>query len=134
MNTILPKPARKQELTERKVRSILTDVQLIATVAQVAENRWRNNLFDANLKDNTLRNFNRQIYTGARGIMQNLSLRFRLKDPDELEYEFAAEIDRVLSFFSLLPAETISGIMDRLEGEMDMIKKGAINGQAEGTH
>lgn len=117
----LPKPTRKQELTDDKVTRILTDVQFIATVAQLAENRWRNNLFDANLRSNTMRNFNRQIYVAARSIKQELAMRFNAKDPDELEYEMAAEMDRVVSFFCMLPAGLISSIMDRLEEEKRLL-------------
>lgn len=107
----------KQQLTPERVTAILEDVQFIATVAQLAENRFQNNLIDTNLRGGNMPNFARQIRQGAEGIKRELSIRYRLKDREELAYDMAAEMDRVVSFFCLLKGEAISHIMDVLEAE-----------------
>lgn len=116
---MIPKPIRKQELTEERVVKILKDVQFIGTVAQLVENKWRNNLFDTDLRSQTLKNFNRMIYNGAQGVKRELSSKYRLHEPDELEYEIAPEMERVLDFFCTLPAEATSEIMDKLEHDFN---------------
>lgn len=113
--TTIPKPVRKQELTPERVKSLLEDVQFMGTIIQLLENRWRNNLFDVNLRSQTMKNFNRQIFNGIQGLKRELHAKFRLKQPDELEFEMATEMDRVISFFCLLPAESIDIIMTSLE-------------------
>ncbi|MBE8712559.1 hypothetical protein [Sphingobacterium hungaricum] len=114
---IIPKPTIRAELTEKREYAILKDVQFIGTIAQLVENRWRNNLFDSNIKDQTLKNFSAQIYKGAQGVKNSLKGKFNLKEPDELEFELATSMDRVVSFFCLLPSELVNSIMDKLEAE-----------------
>lgn len=115
---MIPKPVRKQELTEARMLELLRDVQFMGVIVQLLENRWRNNLFDVNLRSQVMKNFNRKIYEGTQGLKRELHAKFRLKEPDELEFEMAAEMDRVVSFFSLLPAKTIDQIMTELEKQM----------------
>ena|SRR5699024_8655131 len=115
MKIKIPKPVKKQELTEEKKKAILRDVQFIGVLSQLIENRWRNNLFDANLNNSILRNFNRQIIFGALGLKKNLWSKYKLKDVEELEFEMSPAMDRVVSFFSMLPTDSVDLIMDKLE-------------------
>ena len=107
----------KQPLTPQRITALLTDVQFIATVAQLVENRYQNNLVDTNLRGGNMPNFARQIRQGAEGIKRELSVRFKLKDREELTYDMAAEMDRVVSFFCMLRGDAIAQIMDVLEAE-----------------
>lgn len=119
---IIPKPAIRVKLTPQREFNILKDVQFIGTIAQLVENRWRNNLFDSEVKDQTLKNFSAQIYKGAQGMKNSLKQKYNLKDADELEYDMASAMDRVVSFFCLLPHQLVENIMDKLEAEKRAIE------------
>ena len=117
---------RKQPLTPDRITALLADVQFIATVAQLVENRFQNNLVDVNLRGTPMANFARKIRESAEGIKRELSTRFRLKDRDELTYDMAAEMDRVVSFFCMLRGDAIATIMDVLEAEhKELMEKAA---------
>ncbi|MCY4781423.1 hypothetical protein ORI89_17320 [Sphingobacterium sp. UT-1RO-CII-1] len=120
--TVIPKPRAKVKLTKAREYAILKDVQFIGTVIQVVQNKWRENLFDTELRGQTLKNFSNQIYKGAHGMERELRTKFNLNDPEELEYELATSMDRVISFFCLMPSGLINSIMDRLEAEKRAIE------------
>ncbi|SUJ18918.1 Uncharacterised protein [Sphingobacterium spiritivorum] len=124
VRTIIPKPKVKQQLTDERKHALLCDVQFMGIIIQLIENRWRNNLFDVNLNNQTLKNFSGQVFRGVQGMKREMSAKFNLKDPDELEYDMCTSMDRVVSFFSLLPAELVDKIMDGLEkGKIDLDKQ-----------
>ncbi|PVH26263.1 hypothetical protein [Sphingobacterium corticibacter] len=120
----VPKPKARQPLTDERKYALLCDVQFMGIVIQMIENRWRNNLFDVNLGNQTLKNFSSQVYRGIQGMKREMTAKFNLKHPDELEYEMSAAMDRAVSFLSLLPAELVDKIVDGLEqGQNEMIKQ-----------
>lgn len=124
VRAIIPKPKVRQPLTDQRKHALLCDVQFMGVIIQLIENRWRNNLFDVNLNNQTLKNFSALIFRGVQGMKREMSIKFKLKNPDELEYDMSASMDRVVSFFSLLPAELVDKIMDGLEqGKIDLDKQ-----------
>lgn len=55
-------------------------------------------------------------------MKNSLMHKYNLKDADELEYDMASAMDRVVSFFCLLPHQLVDNIMDRLEAEKRTIE------------
>lgn len=124
----IPKPRSRVSLTTEKELAILKDVQFISTVMQLVLNRWHANLFDAHLSGQALKGFSRQIYNAAEGMRREIGMKFNSKDKDEFEFELATSMDRVVSFFCLLPAPLIDSIMDSLEAEKRRIEEQATSG------
>lgn len=118
-----PKPKVRQSLSEDRVRGILTDVQFMSIVAQLIENRFQYNMIDVNLRNPVYRNSARQIMTAADRIKKEISLRFNLINKEALEYDVSEQLDRVITFFMMLPAETIDEIMTDLEKQMEEMKQ-----------
>ncbi|WP_282638066.1 hypothetical protein [Sphingobacterium thalpophilum] len=119
-----PKPAFMQPLTSARKHALLCDVQFMGSIAQLLENRWRNNLFDTNLESFALRNYSVQIYRAVQGMKMEMAKKFNVTDQDELEYDMIPVLDRVVSFFCLLNAELATKIMDGLEqGQAAIIKE-----------
>ena len=54
------------------------------------------------------------VFKGAQGMESEISTKFNLKEPDELEYDMASAMDMVVSFFCLLPHQLVDNIMDKL--------------------
>lgn len=120
----VPKPRQKQPLTDERKHSLLCDAQFIGSIVQLVQNRWMNNMFDVNLNNQTMKNFANQIFRGSQGLKKELLSKFNLKNPEELEYDMATALDRVVSFFCLLDADLANKIMDGLEqGQQELIKK-----------
>ncbi|MFC3353739.1 hypothetical protein [Sphingobacterium zeae] len=120
----IPKPAAKQQLSQERKHALLCDVQFMGSIAQILENRWRNNLFDTNLESAALRNFSVQIYRSVQGMKIEMAKKFNVINQDELEYDMIPVLDRVVSFFCLLDAELANKIMDGLEqGQVELIKE-----------
>lgn len=99
------------------------DVQFMSIVAQLIENRFQYNMIDANLRNPVYRNSARQIVTAADRIKKEISLRFNLINKEALEFDVSDQLDRVIAFFMMLPAETIDEIMTDLEKQMEEIKQ-----------
>lgn len=121
----LPKAVRYNPLSEDRIKNILTDVQMISVIAYIAENRWRNHLFDTKITDPRLRNYNRMIYNGATGIKKALSETYKLNNGDYLEEIMATALDRVLYLCTTLKPEIINTIADSLERELKILDDAA---------
>lgn len=113
----------KQTINPERVKGILTDVQFMSIVAQLIENRFQYNMIDVNLRNPVYRNSARQIMTAADRIKKEISLRFNLINKEALEYDVSEQLDRVITFFMMLPAETIDEIMTDLEKQMEEMKQ-----------
>lgn len=122
----IPGTKVKQTLSEKRAKGILMDVQFMSIVAQLIENRFHYNMIDANLRNPVYRNSARQIVTAADRIKKEISLRFNLINKEALEYDVSEQLDRVITFFMMLPAETIDEIMTDLEKQLEEVRKEAI--------
>lgn len=116
-------PRIKQTLTDKRIKGILMDVQFMAVISQLIENRFQYNLFDANLRNPIYRNNARQIITSAGRIKKEISNRFKLVKQEELEHDVSIQLDRVISFFMMLPADAIDEIMSGLERQLEEARK-----------
>lgn len=116
-------PRIKQTLTDKRIKGILMDVQFMAVISQLIENRFQYNLFDANLRNPIYRNNARQIITSAGRIKKEISNRFKLVKQEELEHDVSIQLDRVISFFMMLPADAIDEIMSGLERQLEEVRK-----------
>lgn len=116
-------PRIKQTLTESRIKGILMDVQFMAVISQLIENRFQYNLFDANLRNPIYRNNARQIITSAGRIKKEISSRFKLVKQEELEHDVSIQLDRAVSFFMMLPADAIDEIMSGLERQLEEARK-----------
>lgn len=121
MKTIIRKPS--QTISPDRIKGILTDVQFMAVVAQLVENRFQYHLVDANLRNPVYRNSARQIMNAAGRIKKEIAFNFNLINKDALEYDVSIQLDRALSFFMMLPAETIDEIMTDLEEQLEEARK-----------
>lgn len=119
----IPGTKVKQTLSEKRAKGILTDVQFMAVVSQLIENRFQYNLFDANLRNPIYRNNARQIITSAGRIKKEISSRFKLVKQEELEHDVSIQLDRAVSFFMMLPADAIDEIMSGLERQLEEARK-----------
>lgn len=116
------KPKARISLSNERLRAILKDAQFMAIVAQLIENRYQYNMFDANLRNPVYRNSARQIMQATSRIKRELGLKFKLVKQEELEFEVSDELDRVISFFMMLPADIIDEIMTDLETHFTSLK------------
>lgn len=113
----------KQTISPERIKGILTDVQFMAVVAQLVENWFQYHLVDANLRNPVYRNSARQIITAAERIKKEIAFNFNLINKEALVYDVSIQLDRALSFFMMLPAETIDEIMSGLEEQLEEARK-----------
>lgn len=116
--SVKPKPVVKQKLTEERKFNLLKDVQFRGLLVQMLENRWRNNLFDTHLRQPELNRYSSDIIKGVKNLRASLLRSFNLIDEDELAYDMATAMDRLVTYFSLKDGPFINGLIDKLE-ELD---------------
>lgn len=105
----------KQQMTPEKVYPILKSTHIIGVLAEVIKVEHRMRLFDVKFKQPLLNNHCRKIIESANQIQTDLAIQFKTMKRDELTYEHALQLHRLLDHFIELGIERTEHFMDLVD-------------------
>lgn len=105
-----------KDSTDKRIPRILKTIQLISLLAEIAKIEIQHDLTDTKFKNNrSLNNHVRNLKQAANSIQTEMSAFGKLKDREEFSYNYAIEMHRLISYFSMLTSEQIGQFMDNVE-------------------
>lgn len=105
----------KATFTEEKKYRLLKSVHMIGVLAEIIKVEYTCDLVDTRFKQPSTNNHAKRILESTNQIQKDLAFQFKCMSRDELTYEHALQLHRLLDHFIDLGIERTTEFMDLVE-------------------
>lgn len=102
-------------MTPERLYPILKSTHMIGVLAEIIKVEHRISVFDVKFKQPLLNNHCRKIIESANQLQTDLAIQFKTMKRDELTYEHALQLHRLLDHFIELGIERTEHFMDLVD-------------------
>lgn len=106
---------KRKPLTEAQTHRILKTAQFLGVTLEAIGIEMQMDLTDTRFKNPVANNHLRLAKNGIAGVKQHLESIVKAKDKDELEYDFAIEVHRLITHFCGYSTDKLKDFNDKIE-------------------
>jgi hypothetical protein len=108
---------KKQPMSDEKVYPILKSTHMIGVLAEIIKVEHHVRLIDVRFKNPNLNNHSKKIVESANQIQVDLRAKFDCMKRDELTYDHALQLHRLLDHFIEIGIERTTEFMDLVDSK-----------------